>query len=92
MALKSMKKGNQKIDFDDKIDNFVAQASGEDADSVSVSSIQSKSVKTKSFVVFMDESIHRRLKHYRETEAKKIETINYITNLAVDNWLKERNF
>lgn len=90
MAFKGIKKDNQKMIYDDKVDEFVAQASGEESDNVL--SIESKSAKTKSFVVHMDEAIHKRLKHYRDTEAKKMETINYITNLAVDNWLKERNF
>lgn len=90
MAFKSIKKDNQKMVSNDKVEEFVAQASGEDADNTSSS--ETKSVKTKSFVVYMDEAIHKRLKNYRETEARKMETINYITNRAVDAWLKERNF
>lgn len=90
MAFKSIKKDNQKMVSNDKVEEFVAQASGEDSNNVS--NIESKSAKTKSFVVHMDEAIHKRLKNYRETEAKKMETINYITNRAVDAWLKEKNF
>lgn len=88
MAFKSIKKDNQqKIVDGNKVEEFVAQASGETQEfNKSVEPVMKK------FVVYMEESLHKRLKNYRNTEAKKVETINNITNMAVDAWLKERGF
>lgn len=92
MAFKSIKKGNQQKTPDgNEINKFIAQASGETQDSNEEIKQSIKSA-TKSFVVQMDESIHKRLKNYRNTEAKKIETHNYIVNVAVDAWLREKGF
>ncbi|SQC36497.1 Uncharacterised protein [Helicobacter fennelliae] len=94
MAFKSMKKGNEpKIVDGDKVEEFVSQASGETQE-LNTGIRQNESVKPamKTFIVHMEESLHTRLKNYRNTEAKKIETINYIANVAVDAWLKERGF
>lgn len=91
MAFKSIKKGNQpKVVNGDKVEEFVSQASGETQE-LNIG-IRHKEPAMKTFVVHMEESLHTRLKKYRNTEAKKIETINYIANIAVDAWLKERGF
>ena len=48
--------------------------------------------KKKSFVLFMVIDLHKRLKDYITSEAKRIETQNYIANIAIDEWLKKRGF
>lgn len=83
MAFKSSKKENNHIN-ENKVDEFISAASGETGDK--------KNTNIKKVIVAMDESLHARLKHYRNTEAKKIETMNLIANLAIDSWLKEKGF
>lgn len=69
---------------EEKAIEFIQGASGETDNSAEK--------KKKSFVLFMDIELHKRLKNYISNEAKRIETQNYIANVAIDEWLSKKGF
>lgn len=81
MALKRSKKNNT-VD-EEKAIEFIQAASGE---------TDNENKKKKSFVLFMDLELHKRLKNYIASEAKRVETQNYIANRAIDEWLQKKGF
>ncbi|EAJ7827670.1 hypothetical protein BCZ83_05040 [Campylobacter upsaliensis] len=77
-------KSSSKIN-EEKAIEFIQGASGETNSDVEK--------KKKSFVLFMDIDLHKRLKNYiTSDEAKRVETQNYIANIAIDEWLTKKGF
>lgn len=83
MAFKRNKNTSIKVN-EEKAIEFIQGATGE-------TNIE-ESKKKKSFVLFMDIELHKRLKNYIVNEAKRIETQNYIANIAIDEWLTKKGF